>query len=155
MKFIDPAHDPWRRADDGDTHSAALIFTPAQWQQVRSTRAPALPSALALPNTAELATLAEDLARIALLVLDFPKMSDGRAYTQARLLRGRYGFRGEIRASGEVIADMLPLLQRCGFDAVQLRADQNLATAERALQFFAAYYQGDTLQPSPRFARAA
>jgi uncharacterized protein (DUF934 family) len=155
MKFIDSAGDAWRPAGGDDHGDAPLIFTLAQWQQARATRPVTLRSGLAVPNTADLAALDEDLDRVALLALEFPKMSDGRAYTQARLLRGRYGYRGEIRATGEVIADMLPLLQRCGFDAVQLRADQDLATAQRALQFFTGFYQGDTLQPTPRFARAA
>ena len=63
----------------------------------------------------------------------FPKWADGRAYSQARLLRARYRFAGEIRATGEVLVDMLPLLARTGFDAVALRADQSQEFAERAL----------------------
>jgi uncharacterized protein (DUF934 family) len=90
-----------------------------------------------------------------LLVLHFPKWTDGRAYSQARLLRVRHGFGGEIRASGDVVVDMLPLLQRTGFDAVQLRADQDIEVARRALGFFAGHYQGDVLQPQPLFTRLA
>ena len=79
---------------------------------------------------------------------------DGRAYSQAHLLRSRYGFPGEIRAIGEVLVDMLPLLHRTGFDAVVLRADQSREAAERALTFFPGFYQGDVLEHRPRFARA-
>ncbi|HLL17908.1 MAG TPA: DUF934 domain-containing protein, partial [Rubrivivax sp.] len=57
------------------------------------------------------------------------------------LLRGRLRFAGEISATGDVMADMLPLLRRCGFDSVQMRADQRLESAQRALGFFDSHYQ--------------
>ncbi|HEY1089536.1 MAG TPA: DUF934 domain-containing protein [Burkholderiaceae bacterium] len=108
---------------------------------------------LTLANDADVAEL--QLAGVQAIALQFPKWVDGRAYSQARLLRTRLGFTGEIRATGEVLVDMLPLLQRCGFDAVQLRADQDPLAAERALGFFAAHYQGDVVQPRPLFKRTA
>ena len=64
-------------------------------------------------------------------------------------------FTGEIRAVGEVLVDMLPLLARTGFDSVVLRHDQDLAAAKRALGFFPAFYQGDVLHHQPHFADAA
>ena len=75
------------------------------------------------------------------MVLNFPKWTDGRAYSQAVLLRGRLRYAGEIRACGDVVADMMPLLRRCGFTQVQLRADQKVETAERALGYFDGHYQ--------------
>jgi uncharacterized protein (DUF934 family) len=109
---------------------------------------------LVLANDVDVETIAGELGRIASVALVFPKWTDGRAYTQARLLRTRYRFAGEIRATGEVLADMMPLLVRCGFDAVQLRADQKQDVAERALGFFPdGYYQGDVREPLPRFRR--
>jgi uncharacterized protein (DUF934 family) len=103
--------------------------------------ADAAAGALLLPNDADVLALAEQIAAHAAVVLQFPKWTDGRAYSQAVLLRARLRFAGEIRATGEVLADMLPLLRRCGFDAVQLRADQQQATAERALGYFSTHYQ--------------
>jgi len=88
-----------------------------------------------------------------LIVLHFPKWVDGRAYTQARLLRARYRYAGQVRATGDVLVDMVPLLARTGFSAAQLRSDQNREAAERALGFFAGHYQGDVQQPKPAFAR--
>lgn len=115
-----------------------------------------VPAELALANDADVATIAADLARVASVALDFPKWNDGRAYSQARLLRARYRFNGEIRATGQVLVDMLPLLVRCGFDAAELRADQSLEAAERALAFFPdGHYQGDLGEPLPRFRRRA
>jgi uncharacterized protein (DUF934 family) len=102
----------------------------------------ALPEgALLLDNDADVLALADDIRSRALVVLQFPKWTDGRAYSQAVLLRGRLRYTGEICACGEVLADMLPLLRRCGFDAVQLRADQKLETAQRALGYFDGHYQ--------------
>ncbi len=97
--------------------------------------------ALVLSNDADVLALAEPLQGQPAVVLQFPKWTDGRAYSQAVLLRSRMRYAGEIRATGEVLADMLPLLRRCGFDAVQLRADQQQAHAERALGFFSTHYQ--------------
>ena len=107
------------------------------------------------PNDADIEELEDDLPRLGLVVLQFPKWTDGRAYSQAHLLRARYRFKGEVRAQGEVLVDMMPLLARTGFDAVVLRGDQKRESAQRALGFFAGHYQGDTLQPQPLFARAA
>jgi uncharacterized protein (DUF934 family) len=96
---------------------------------------------LLLANTDDVVARAEEIRGHAAVALQFPKWTDGRAYSQAVLLRGRLGFAGEIRATGDVMADMLPLLRRCGFDAVQLRADQRLESAQRALGFFDTHYQ--------------
>ena len=102
----------------------------------------ALPDdALVLENSADVLAQAEEIRRHALVVLQFPKWTDGRAYSQAVLLRGRLRYAGEIRATGDVMADMLPLLRRCGFDAVQMRADQKLEAAQRALGYFDNHYQ--------------
>jgi len=114
------------------------------------------PVDLALANDAVVESIVAELGRVASIGLVFPKWTDGRAYSQARLLRVRYRFAGEIRATGDVIADMAPMLVRCGFDAVQLRADQSQAVAERALAFFAdGHYQADASEPLPRFLRRA
>ncbi len=110
---------------------------------------------LVLPNDADVEAHRDALATTDRVVLHFPKWTDGRAYSQAHVLRARLGYRGEIRATGDVTVDMLPLLVRTGFDAVQLRAGQSEDAARRALGFFPdGYYQGDVLEPRPRFARA-
>ena len=72
---------------------------------------------LVLDNTEDVTRLGERLDGIELIVLQFPKFTDGRAYTQARLLRERLGYTGELRASGAVLIDQLPFLLRCGFDS--------------------------------------
>jgi uncharacterized protein (DUF934 family) len=161
MNFIDAHTDPWHRIDgeDGPLVSIApaphVLLSLAQWHAVRSSWPAGLAVGVLLPNDADIETLEADLPRLALVALQFPKWIDGRAYSQARLLRSRYRFAGEVRAQGEVLVDMLPLLARTGFDAVLLRADQKLESAQRALGFFAGHYQGDTLHTQPLFARTA
>jgi len=100
-----------------------------------------LPAALALDNTADVLAQADAVNGQPAVLLNFPKWTDGRAYSQAVLLRSRLRFAGDIVATGDVLVDMLPLLQRCGFSAAQLRADQNVESARRALGFFAQHYQ--------------
>jgi len=160
MKFIDSHQDLWQRAgsEDGAPLLPAdhLLLTLEQWHALRTTWPDELAAGVLLPNDADVEQLEPDLPCLALVALQFPKWVDGRAYSQATLLRRRWRYRGEVRAVGEVLVDMLPLLQRTGFDAVQLRADQNVAAARRALGFFEqGHYQGDVSQTQPWFARRA
>jgi len=97
--------------------------------------------ALPLDNTADVLAQQAQIRRHGAVVLQFPKWTDGRAYSQAVLLRGRLRYAGQIVATGEVLADMLPLLRRCGFTAAQLRAGQRVEAAQRALGFFDTHYQ--------------
>ncbi|MEO5732718.1 MAG: DUF934 domain-containing protein [Rubrivivax sp.] len=91
---------------------------------------------LVMDNQADVIARADEARSAHAIALQFPKWTDGRAYSQAVLLRARVRYGGRLIASGEVLADMLPLLQRCGFDAVQMRADQNPETALRTLGVF-------------------
>jgi uncharacterized protein (DUF934 family) len=96
---------------------------------------------------------ASSLEGIERVELSFPKFSDGRAYSQAAILRKRMGFAGDIRATGDVLADQVVQMQRLGFSSAVLRADQKLETAERQFRHFDQFYQGDIRQPAPLFAR--
>lgn len=111
------------------------------------------PNILELANDADPRTVS--LEGIRRVDLHFPKFTDGRALTQAFLLRRRLGFKGEIRATGDVLADQLPQMARSGFTAVVLRPDQDLAVAQRQLERFGTYYQGDAVNPHPRFLKAS
>jgi uncharacterized protein (DUF934 family) len=168
MKFIDSQHDQWHTVggEDGpQTHpptKSYSLLTLGQWHAVREHwpakgNADYKPVGVILGNDHDVEVLEADLPKLELVVLNFPKWVDGRAYSQAHILRSRYRFTGEIRAVGEVLVDMMPLLARTGFDAVALRANQDRAAAERALGFFAArgHYQGDVQATKPVFGRAA
>ncbi len=87
--------------------------------------------------------------------LNFPKFTDGRAFSQAYLLRRRLEFKGDIRATGDVLVDQVLQMQRSGFSSAVLRADQNPAHAERQLQRFPQFYQGDAAHPQALFSEKA
>ena len=76
-----------------------------------------------------------------LIALEFPKFTDGRSYSHARILRDRFGFQGEIRAVGDVLRDQLFFMQRCGIDSFQLREDKNPEDALQGLSDFTVKYQ--------------
>ncbi len=156
MKFINRSTDSWLLLPDSEIAGPGphRLLTLVQWQAVRDAWPANVPVGVLLPNTVDVEELAADLPRFALVALEFPKWVDGRAYSQAHVLRARLRYAGEIRATGEVVVDMMPLLQRTGFDAVVLREGERQGSAERALAFFpAGHYQGDVLQPKPLFAR--
>jgi len=108
---------------------------------------------LQLQNDADpLEAALEGIERIELV---FPKFTDGRAYSQVALLRRRRGFKGDIRATGDVLVDQLVHMQRQGFSSAVLRADKDVADVARQFERFPEFYQGDTVQPEPHFARTA
>jgi uncharacterized protein (DUF934 family) len=106
---------------------------------------------LQLANDVDPSTLALD--GVERIDLQFPKFTDGRAYSQAFLLRRRLGFQGELRATGDVLIDQLVQMQRSGFDSAVLRADQDTAAAKMQFSRFASFYQGDARTIAPLFAR--
>ena len=99
------------------------------------------------------ARLAGSLAGIGVIAVNFPKFGDGRGYSIARLLRERHGYRGELRAVGEVGRDHLYFMAQCGFDAFELRAGENAEEALAAFRDFSEGYQATAAQPQPLFRR--
>lgn len=94
--------------------------------------------------------IAGDLSRFALIALDFPKFSDGRAYSTARLLREKYGYTGELRAVGNVLADQIPLMRRVGFDSFEVtNAPTRRALTEDRLAEVKLHYQPATAAEPP------
>ena len=108
-------------------------------------------STLALANDADAQTVALD--GITHIALNFPKFTDGRAFSQAYVLRRR-GFAGEIEARGDVLIDQLLQMQRSGFSSAVLRADQDAAHGQKLLGHYSQFYQGDAVG-APRFQLAA
>jgi len=102
-------------------------------------------SAAALGNDADPASLDGRLNGLARIDLDFPSFTDGRAYSQAYLLRRRLGFAGDLRATGEVLVDQVIQLERMGFSSAVLRDAADVADAQRQLTRFPAFYQGDVV----------
>ena len=109
-------------------------------------------NARVLANDADVQAL--DLEGVERIDLNFPKFTDGRAFSQAFVLRRR-GFGGDIRAHGDVLIDQLLQMQRSGFSSAVLRDDQDAAHGEKLLTHYKAFYQGDAVTADPKFARVA
>ena len=109
-------------------------------------------SLLALANDADPRTL--DLTGVTRIDLVFPKFTDGRAYSQAFLLRRRLGFAGELRATGDVLIDQLVQMQRTGFDVAVLKDGVDASAAQRQFERFTGFYQGSAVETQPAFAKA-
>ena len=100
------------------------------------------PLGVELPSGEAAQALAPYLDRLALIVLVFPKFHDGRSYSAARLLRERFGFKRELRAAGDVLADQIPLMRRCGIDSFDVRHAPTRAALEAGtLAEMHRYYQ--------------
>ncbi|GAB3358366.1 MULTISPECIES: DUF934 domain-containing protein [Giesbergeria] len=107
-------------------------------------------SAVALPNDADALTVSLD--GVTRIDLHFPNFTDGRAFSQAYLLRRRRGFTGDIRATGDVLIDQLVQMQRTGFSSAVLKAGVDAADAQRQFERFQGFYQADAVQTKPIFA---
>jgi uncharacterized protein (DUF934 family) len=99
------------------------------------------------------ALVADRLGRVARVEVNFPKFGDGRGYSIARLLRERYGYKGELRAVGAVVRDHLFYMESCGFDAFELREGEDPAEALAAFDDFSESYQASVTRPLPLFRR--
>lgn len=93
------------------------------------------------PNDRRVAELEPWLGHLALVALVFPKFRDGRAYSQARQLRERYGFRGELRATGDVLRDQFLFLLRAGFDSLEVKKPADAAAFADVVKRFSVFYQ--------------
>ena len=141
-------------ADDAPVPAEGrVIVSLARWQQEFAATPLAAALGVKIPNTADVESLWPLLSGAALICLDFPSFGDGRAYSQARLLRDRYGYAGEIRATGAaVVADQIHGMLRCGISSLELRADQDVETCLQAMRGYSAAYQpaADRLTPVSR-----
>ena len=110
-------------------------------------------SVLTLANDADPRAL--DLTGVTRIDLVFPKFTDGRAYSQAFLLRRRLGFAGELRATGDVLIDQLVQMQRTGFDVAVLKDGVDASAAQMQFERFTGFYQGSAVETQPAFAKAS
>ena len=113
------------------------------------------PKVLQLANDADPLAIEVCLADIERIDLHFPKFTDGRAYSQAFLLRRRLGFTGDIRATGDVLIDQLVQMERTGFSSAVLKEGVDASDAQRQFDRFAAFYQGDAVKTAPHFVASA
>lgn len=139
------AEDCWRHLDDNEMapESDPVTVSLARWRNEHEALTGRYGKiGLRLPNDVTVDAIAADLDRFDLVVLDFPRFTDGRAYSQARLLRNRFAYKGELRAGGNVLRDQLLFMRRCGCDSFEVgprAASENWA---RAFEEFDVFYQG-------------
>jgi uncharacterized protein (DUF934 family) len=149
--------DTWRHVDDGaGIESGDVIVSLERYRESRAQLA-AAPNArigVRVPNTVDARLLRDVVGEVALIALHFPSYRDGRAYSQARILRDQLGFAGQLRATGEVLRDQAFYLKRVGFDAFEVpdrAAGESLLAGFRD---FSVTYQAAADEPLAHFRRA-
>jgi len=136
--------DAWTPvADDAPLPvDAPAIVSFARWKAERDVLAARnAPLGLSLKNTDPVEEVGQEIARFGVVALSFPKFSDGRAYSQARILRERFGFKGELRATGQVLPDQLIHMLRAGFDTFDTADARLLQQWSKAVGAYHAFYQ--------------
>jgi uncharacterized protein (DUF934 family) len=129
-------------ADDAEIPADGAVLIPAARfvADAAALSQRSAPTGVIWPNNRDLDELVPYLDKLAVVALVFPTFRDGRAYSQARLLRERYAFKAELRATGQVLRDQFVFMLRAGFDAFEVKkeadADAFLATAKRYTVFY-------------------
>ena len=134
-----------RVLDDGPLPDGAILLQAERFladsADSAELAARAAPVGVLWPNNRKVADLAPHLERLALVALSFPTFKDGRAYSQARQLREQFGFRGELRATGDVLRDQYLFLARAGFDAFEVKKDADVAAFVNPPARYSVFYQ--------------
>lgn len=154
--------DDWRvlRLSAGDTPESVVVpegkvIVPLKvWQAQRAVLQNRAEPGVWLASDERAEDLRQDIAKFAVIAVDFPKYADGRGYSIAYHLRTRLGYRGELRAIGDVLRDQMYYMQRCGFDAFVPRADHDIRVALKGLSDFSMNYQAAADEAQPLFRRA-
>ncbi len=136
--------DGWVTVDDGTAlpMDGPAIVSLERWQAHRDALLGRnAPLGIRLKSDQSPALIADDLGRFAVVALEFPVFKDGRAYSYARLLRERYGYKGEVRAVGEVLRDQFLFMVRCGFDAIEVKDENTAGQWRQAVSEISVVYQ--------------
>ena len=131
--------DELRYAGEPGADGTVAVRTLAEW--IAGAGAPGTGAAMLLSPTDEVETLSPHLQSLRWIVVEFPKLGDGRGFSQARMLRQRYGYAHQLRARGAIKRDQLFFLARCGFDAFDLDPAEDLAASLAAFNTFSVAYQ--------------
>jgi uncharacterized protein (DUF934 family) len=147
MRLVKSGHvidDPYVRiADDAPVpEDRPVIVSGARYLKDAAALAQrTAPTGVIWPNNRRVAELAPHLASLALVALEFPKFRDGRAYSQARQLRETHRFRGELRATGDVLRDQFIFMVRAGFDAFEVKKEKDVAAFANEIARHTVFYQ--------------
>lgn len=147
------ADDDWAQVGDDESLPAdrPAIVSLKRWQTEReSLRRRNVPIGVRLQSSEPAKEIAADVDRLELIAVEFPTFRDGRGFSTARLLRERYGFKGELRATGNVFRDQFLFMHRCGFDAYEVADLREAEAFAAALASYSVVYQrtGDGRAPA-------
>ena len=138
------AEDAWTTVDDEAPLPAtgAVIVPLSRWRSEAAVlRKRAGRVGVRVPNDTDPDALGPDLDGVTLVAVEFPKYTDGRGYSIARVLRERHAYAGELRAVGNVLRDQFLFMHRCGIDAFEVADDRAVAAWQEALEEFSVFYQ--------------
>lgn len=144
--------DAWRLVKDDEAAGPHAIVGLARWNAERDALVAAGPAGVLL-RSADSPDDVQDLAKAALVAVEFPAFTDGRGYSIARMLRSRLGYRGELRAVGDVMRDEMFLMSRVGFDSFAVKSTKDIAKALSAFDDFSVTYQAAADDERPLFRR--
>ncbi|PSS58390.1 DUF934 domain-containing protein [Pseudomonas sp. BBP2017] len=148
------AEDGWQLVrDSGAALPEGLLILPLDLWLTRQASQPGCCDGLWLGPDDEVEPLQPWLAQLPLIAIDFPSFRDGRGYSQAYLLRTRLGWRGELRAIGDVLRDQLSHMRQCGFDSFAVREDKCAKDALKGLAGMSVLYGRSVIEPRPLFRR--
>jgi uncharacterized protein (DUF934 family) len=134
--------DPFAHVADGaDLPQGCVLVSAARFLDDPETLLKRGKVGVIWPNSRDVDDLVPYLDRIAAVALVFPTFRDGRAYSQARLLRERYGYRGELRATGQVLRDQFVFMLRAGFDAFDVKKQADAEAFAQTVQRYSVFYQ--------------
>ena len=136
--------DPWvMLADDDPVPASGAVIVPLdRWRaEHEALLARGAPLGVRLASHQPASELAGHQDQLSVVALEFPTFRDGRAYSTARLLRERYGYKGELRAVGNVLRDQFLFMLRCGFDAFEVATKEEAVAWKKAINEFSVWYQ--------------
>jgi len=155
IKDREIVEDDWLHLnDEAELVNGNITVSLARWQEQHDILANH-DGRLGLRLTGDdpLEEIVPDLANFSLIVLLFPAFTDGRCYSFARLLRDRYGYKGEIRAQGDILHDQLFYMAQCGINSFEMANPNHLTDALTAFDDFSESYQTTVLKPEPLYRR--
>jgi len=155
IKDKEIVEDNWLHLDDeAELAAGNITVSIARWQEQHETLANHEGGlGLRLVGDDPLEEVVPDLDSFSLIVLTFPAFTDGRCYSFARLLRDRYGYKGEIRAQGDILHDQLFYMTQCGINSFEMANPNRIADALAAFDDFSESYQTTVAKPAPLYRR--
>jgi uncharacterized protein (DUF934 family) len=156
VKNLEIARDPWtliESSDDCDRAANSGCIVPFDHWASHPGPASASMAGFWVDGDADIEQVRDHLEGVSLIAVRFPAFADGRGLSLGALLRSRYGFRGELRAFGDILPDLAQYLHRSGFDAFVVESRRAAEVAIASIGSISDHYQASVRQPQPAFRR--